>query len=256
MQGIRTFKRGGPRQKGRRFLLMGTLLLTSAIFLVGAPFVLFAISRIGREDWLILGNVGQAYGGVAAIFGIIALFGVIDSLRVQHRDSTANLELIQRTVHADLLARSIEDPELLACWGPPMHGNVAYNRQDFYCNQIVSFWRSMFEIGMITETGLEALAEHMFSNTPGRRYWSSIGRHFRKVDYRSVNDTAFFEIMERAYKRTSSRSTLEEKRTSPIDQAERSRTKRSTPYAALLVGLAAGAAVSGAASAIARRCVQ
>jgi hypothetical protein len=107
----------------RRLFLAGTALLATAFFLIGTPFLLLAIGHIRHNDWTQFSNEGQTYGGIAAIFGMLALVGVAISLVLQSRDAAANRELAQRTVHADLLSRAFDDPGLLACWGLSYQGD-------------------------------------------------------------------------------------------------------------------------------------
>lgn len=189
------------RRTLRYLLLTVTALLATAAFLVGAPFVLLALSNVNRSDWTQLSNVGQAYGGVAAMFGMLALIGVAASLVLQARESVANRELAQRTTHSDLLSKALDDPALRACWGPSFHGNDEQDRQHLYSNMIVSFWRSMFEIGKITEDQLGALSAQMFADAAGRRYWSIAGPHQRR-HYITERDKRFVQILDKQYART------------------------------------------------------
>jgi hypothetical protein len=167
-------------------------------FLLCSPLALKALGGIGGSDWTELSSIGQAYGGVAAIFGMLALGGVTASLAIQSRDSAANRELHQRTLHTELLLRALDDPKLRECWGPSHHSDEEQDRQHFYTNTIVSFWRSMFEIGKITEDQLLALSTRMFSSPPGQRYWSIAGPH-RGAHYLSDRDARFIEILNLAH---------------------------------------------------------
>ncbi len=240
------------RRALRRFLLAGAALLAMTVFLLGAPLVLLALGNVSRSDWTQLSNVGQAYGGIAAVFGMLALVGVAASLVLQSRESAANRELVQRTIHSDLLLRALDDPQLRACWGPSRHGNGEQDRQHFYTNMIVSFWRSMFEIGKITEDQLRALSARMFASPPGRRYWSIAGLH-QEAHYVAERDRKFVEILDREYARATADAGADEPpRTSP-KRTPRNSVANAATIVALAAGLAGGTLISGALSMMRRR---
>jgi hypothetical protein len=102
----RTAKSQNEHHALRRVLLVITALIVAVGFVVGTPFALLAISYIHRGDWLQFSNEGQAYGGIAAVFGMLALVGVAASLVLQSRESVANREVAQRTIHSDLMSKA------------------------------------------------------------------------------------------------------------------------------------------------------
>jgi hypothetical protein len=188
-----------PRsQHLRRLLVAAAVLLAVAAFLIGTPFLLLAVGLVHHNDWTRFSNEGQAYGGIAAVLGMLALVGVAASLVLQSREAAASRELAQRTIHADLISKALDDPALRACWGPSRHGNDEQERQHLYTNLIVSFWRSMFEIGKITEDQLHALSARMFANAPGRKYWSIAGPH-QITRYVTERDRKFAEILDQEH---------------------------------------------------------
>jgi hypothetical protein len=193
----RAVKNRGRGRAARRLQLIGGVLLAAAAFLVGTPYLFLAIARLRANDWTQFSNEGQAYGGIAAVFGMLALLGVAASLVLQSRETAISRELAQRNVHTDLLSKALDDPALLACWGPTLDGDEV-DRQHIYTNMIVQFWRSMFEIGKVTEDQLHGLAAQMFGGEPGRRYWSA-ARTFQKTYYASDIDAKFFDTMEHEY---------------------------------------------------------
>lgn len=97
------------RRTARRLLLAAAALLATAAFLIGTPFLLLAIGHVRHNDWTRFSNEGQAYGGIAAAFGMLALLGVAASLVLQSREAAANRELAQRTIQGDLLSRALDD---------------------------------------------------------------------------------------------------------------------------------------------------
>jgi hypothetical protein len=105
------------RELARRIRFAAVAILIAAAFLAGTPFLLLAVGNVRPNDWTQFSNEGQAYGGIAAVLGMLALVGVGASLILQARDAANNRELTQRTIHAELLSKGLEDPALLACWG-------------------------------------------------------------------------------------------------------------------------------------------
>lgn len=243
------------RRTVHRLLLVAAALLTAAAFLIGTPFLLLAVGHVRHNDWAEFSNEGQAYGGIAAVFGMLALLGVAASLVLQSRDAAASREMAQRTIHADLLSRALSDPALLACWGPSVHGDDQQDRQHIYTNLIVSFWRSMFEIGKITDDQLRVSSAQMFAGAPGRRYWLIAGPH-QETHYVSDRDRRFVEILDQEHaKATASAQTAELSRPElarPTSARPTSANDHST-IATLMLGIAGGAVLS-AAVAVASRC--
>jgi hypothetical protein len=237
------------RRTVRRLLLAAVALLATAAFLIGTPFLLLAIGHVRHNDWTRFSNEGQAYGGIAAVFGMLALLGVAVSLVLQSRDAAANRELAQRTIQADLLSRALNDRELLACWGPSLHGDDQQDRQHIYTNLIVSFWRSMFEIGKITDDQLRVLSARMFAGAPGRRYWTIAGPH-QESHYVTDRDRKFVQILDQEHVKASVGTYTAE---SPKSEGSRSAMAGDhSTIAALSLGIVGGAVLSGAV-AVARR---
>ncbi len=234
----------------RRLLLAAAALLAAATFLVGTPFLLLAISHIRHNDWAEFSSEGQTYGGLAAVFGMLALIGVAASLILQSRETAANREMTHRTIHTDLLSRALEDPKLHACWGPSLHGNAEQDRQHLYTNLIIQFWHSMFDMGKITEDQLRALSARMFTGTPGRRYWSIAGP-FQKAHYLTDMDRKFIRILDEEH----SKATV----IAPVDEQSESATLPGTlrrdrsAIITLTLGFVGGAVISRVAAAARHR---
>ncbi|MFI6938476.1 DUF6082 family protein [Streptomyces sp. NPDC050418] len=169
--------------------------------MLGTPYVLAALHGLHGDAWRDAGEVAGVYGGVATILGMLALAGVAGSLLLQAREGAANREVAQRSFHTELILRAIDDPALRACWGPlPQEDEEA--RQHLYTNLIVTFWRSMFEIGKITDDQLRLLAAQLFAGTPGRRYWALAGPAM-SAQYTRKRDREFLLILQLACDRAS-----------------------------------------------------
>ncbi|MET7333316.1 DUF6082 family protein [Nonomuraea sp. NPDC005650] len=237
------------RRFARRLLIALAVISIMAGILLGAPFLLLRVGRTDRESWAMLSDIGEAYGGVASVFGMLALVGVAASLVLQSREAAANRELAQRTIHTDLLIKALDDPALRACWGPSFHNDDERDREHLYTNLIVSFWRSMFEIGKITEVQLHALAGELFAGAPGRRYWTVAGPH-QGARYVTKRDRRFVQILNRAYAEASIGDP--QTRTNP-EPVMREMTRDRSAMAALGAGFIVGVLISGAVSVVRRR---
>jgi len=69
---------------------------------------------IGANDWPLLGNIGQAYGGVSAVLSSLALIGIAASTAIQARQQKAEHIAIVRSFQLSLYDLARENPEL--CW--------------------------------------------------------------------------------------------------------------------------------------------
>jgi Family of unknown function (DUF6082) len=225
----------------RRVLFTVTALVAAAAFTVGTPFLLLTISHIRPSDWTELSSEAQTYGGVAAVFGMLALVGVAGSLILQSREIAASRELAQRTIHTDLLSRALHDPKLNACWGPSLHGDADADRQHLYTNMIVQFWHSMFEIGKITEDQLHALSAQLFRGMPGRRYWSIAGP-FQKSHYLTETDRRFMGILDEEHTRQAARAVTNSR--SKFATLPKALTDNRSAITTLTLGLVTGAVLS------------
>ena len=113
-----------PRHPIFRYSLwITTAILAAVAFGVATPYAFLLVGRIHPNDWGQFSNEGQAYGGIAAVIGMLAIAGVVASLILQSRESAANRVLANRTFQADLVFKALEEPELIECWGRhPMPG--------------------------------------------------------------------------------------------------------------------------------------
>jgi len=232
----------------RYILWISTALIVVAAFTVVTPYVFLAVGRIRPDDWAQFSNEGQAYGGVAAVIGMLAIGGVVASLILQVRESKASHVQMERTYHTDLLNRSFDDPELIECWGVP-YGDIRKLKQAGYVNMIVSYWFAMFEIDRKSEAELHRLGTEIFSGMPARDYWpgarsswisASVGRKY----------TRFVAIMDEEYERAVARGPAA---SWPIPKALAPRADgERMMISGLAIGSLCGAALAGAAAAILR----
>jgi hypothetical protein len=115
---------------------------------------------------------------------------------------------------------------------------------------IVSFWRSMFEIGKITEDQLHALSAYMFAGAPGRRYWTVAGPH-QRAHYVSERDRRFVEILDQEYTKAAVSTPAAESRKPKVTRLPPAGSH--STIATLALGVAGGAILSEVVSATRRR---
>jgi hypothetical protein len=196
-------KLASARRRRRIFryaLWVVTALLATVAFAVATPYLLIAVSHIRPTDWGQFSNEGQAYGGIAAVIGMLAIVGVAASLFLQTRDAAVNRAQADRASYENIVQLSLDDPDLLACWGPSDRNPKEY-KQQMYTNMIVSYWNFMFRLGNIGEPELRSVASDMFAGVPGRKYWQIAGP-LRKAILPSDPDQKFVTILNEAYQKT------------------------------------------------------
>jgi hypothetical protein len=217
-----------------------TALLATAGFGIATPYVLLAVGHIRPGDWAQFSNEGQAYGGIAAVIGMLAIVGVVASLVLQVRESAANRVQMERTFHADLVNRAIDDPDLVECWGVP-YGDLTKIKQVGYVNLILSNWFAMFEVGRNTEAELHELAAAIFMGMPGRDYWPSARSSW--MEARSNKERRFGVIMDEEYERAvASEPPLKW----PVRKTQRSKSiSEQSMIGGLALGTMLGAVIAG-----------
>jgi len=188
------------RRRSPALLVSATIVGVIVALLLLTPAVLDQLARLRRSDWSLENNVGQAYGGLAAVLGTLALVGVSASLILQARDNALNREQMHRQFHNELMFKAIDDPELLTSWGDVGPQDFDPARKHMYTNLIVSFWSTMYSLGRLPEVELREAAYGMFSGTVGRGYWDAAAslRHSIAV---SKRDARFVAILDQEYER-------------------------------------------------------
>lgn len=101
----------------------------------------------------------------------------------------------------------------------------------------------MFEIGKITDDQLRVLSARMFAGAPGRRYWTIAGPH-QESHYVTDRDRKFVQILDQEHaKATFSTYTTE---SSKSEGSQSTLAGDHSTIAALALGIAGGAVLSGA----------
>lgn len=176
-----------------------TSVATTIAVLLGTPPLLRWLARTGGGDWNTQSAVGQAYGGIAAAIGTLAIGGVAVSLVLQVREAMASRDQLRRRFHVELTLRALDDPDLLECWGT-FGDNVREQRQHLYSNQIMSFWIMMYNMGKMSDAEVRSAAADIFGTPAGRRYWAASAPYWR-VQYPGKKDRRFVGIVDTEFEK-------------------------------------------------------
>jgi hypothetical protein len=180
------------------------VILGSAIFgaILGTPFLLHWAAP-GGLDWAELSDISQTYAAISVPLTAAALLGAVVSVTYQARQARVGQEEATSAIQRDLLARSLDDPDLALVWGPPVpHQITALQLKQFtYANMIVSFWHSDYVLGgwRMSDEALKVLSTHFFQGEVGREYWTMFGAGWREGGARERRSRRFLEILNRSF---------------------------------------------------------
>ena len=157
--------------------------------IIGIVFAPLGMALLAKEngEWALLGNVGQAYGGVSALISALALIGVAGALLVQaHQHKLDRLTAVRgRQSHIHSVVR--EDPQL---YSPVIGGDLEDERsmrRRMLRLESLHYLATGFDTGLLTEETLrsEAFAA-FFRYEENRQFWEMansywlVGTHSRK----------------------------------------------------------------------------
>ncbi|MET7329649.1 DUF6082 family protein [Nonomuraea sp. NPDC005650] len=172
-------------------LLGGTLLLLSPL----AASIL--AESIPGLDWVLLSNIGQAYGSVAALLTALSLVGVMVSTLIQARSVRLASEQTWRLTQLELAKLVIDDPKLVQFEGTPWRGpeDDLPLRLRILTNLWLEQWRSMHNFGLMDDAEIRRLASGLFEGEAGRRHWMEHSEGYR-ADQRNVRTRTFPRILD------------------------------------------------------------
>jgi len=177
------------------------LIVLVAVGLIGvSPFAL-GLFHGTTVRWERLSFIGQTYGAASAVVAVVALVGVVVTLRLQAREIARAREATRRQAHTELLKMAMEDPDLEDCWGPvEFPDDPKMRKQQLYTNMILTAWETSFEMKLTPEHRLRAHANEMFQGQPGRDFWQS-ARELRLTTWANRHERRFQEILDEEYRR-------------------------------------------------------
>lgn len=143
--------------------------ITAAILLVlTLPPLAFAAGR-GGVTWPRLAEIGEAYGGVAAIISALALVGVTASLLLQWRQTRLAQLFALREHHFELMRLGLEHPGMLILTDQPEGPNDG--RAAWYANMWIAFWALEWDLGIRSEAQLRIAVGPIFRFNPAVVEW-------------------------------------------------------------------------------------
>ena len=174
------------RRAARRLIMYSyvkvvTLVITiaaSGTAIIFAPLAMELLGK-GTRDWALLGNVGQAYGGVSALISALALFGVAGALLVQASQHKLDRLTAVRGQHSRILSIVREDLKLYA----PVMG-VELDDERSMCRRMLRiealhYLVIGFDTGLMTEETLRGeVFTEFFRYEENRQFWETGNSHW------------------------------------------------------------------------------
>jgi Family of unknown function (DUF6082) len=154
-----------------KMVALVVIIVAAVIGIVFAPFGMALLAK-GTKEWALLGNVGQAYGGVSALISALALIGVTGALLVQARQHKLDRLTAVRGQSSHISSVVREDIQLYA----PVVGGELEDERSMRCRMLrIEFLHYLaigFNTGLLTEESLrgEAFAG-FFRYEENRQFW-------------------------------------------------------------------------------------
>lgn len=170
--------------------------LTIFTLIAASPLFVQWYTRQFQLDWLTLGNAGQAYGFISAIFSALA-FGVIAwSAQLQTKETRAQRLESFRATHIRIFELALNDPYLLACW-PMTQEEMGREKRQAYLNLLLWWWHYNFCEGLGTEPELRYEVAYLLRGEAGREFLLR-NRRFR-LEPQTRTSARFFQIIDEEY---------------------------------------------------------
>lgn len=154
-----------------RIVALVVIIVAAVIGIVFAPLGMALLAK-GNREWALLGNVGQAYGGVSAIISALALIGITGALLVQANQHKVDRLTAIREQHSHINSVIREDLQLYApVMGADLEDERSLRRRLLRV-EALQYLVSGFDSGLLTEETLrsEAFTE-FFRYEENRQFW-------------------------------------------------------------------------------------
>ncbi|MFF5078730.1 DUF6082 family protein [Actinoplanes sp. NPDC000266] len=189
---------GAPVRRSINILAYALVLLVAAGVAAGviaSPAVMRMI-YVEDRDYSAVADVGQAYGGAAAVISCIALFVVVASVAMQFVQLKGMRRDAFMQFNEDLVRLAMENPKYRQCWGARMSPDGVDEDLFYYCGKVIKSWSWAYEIKKIDETRAREYLEKFFESEVPRLYWQHHGDWHRRGGSREgfpafVNDEYF-----------------------------------------------------------------
>jgi hypothetical protein len=152
---------------------LATVIMASIIAIVFAPLGMGLFARRSGE-WELLGNVGQAYGGVSALISALALFGITGALLVQANQHKLDRLTAVRGQHSHILSVVRQDLQLYAPVMGAELGDERSMRRRMFRIEAFHYLATGFEMGLVTEEILRGeVFAGFFHYEENRQFWET-----------------------------------------------------------------------------------
>jgi hypothetical protein len=145
-----------------------------------------------RSDWTTPANVGEAYGGVAAILAGLALCGVVVSIAIQRRQLAIQLNLAIRERQFDLTRVLLEYPQATA----NLLGSSLSTESALLNLHISQYWL-VFDTGAHDPATMASELALVFQTEDARRWWADGGGRFWRT-FHARRSVAFARVVDEA----------------------------------------------------------
>jgi hypothetical protein len=143
-----------------------------------SPLALGILEGLTRSSWTTLSQIGETYGGAAAILTAATLGGIIASLVLQVRESKIAREQATRSMHFDLVRITMDEPRLLAAVGlSPQTGpdDLEELRERQLANLWLTYWHTIYDLDYLPTAGLRIYLNEFFRGDSARTFWADVG---------------------------------------------------------------------------------
>jgi Family of unknown function (DUF6082) len=188
------------------YFALPSLLLLFVLLIVSSPAALSFLASddsartlFGDTDWPLASTAGQAYGGISAVLAGVALLAVAVSLIYQARQTKVGQLQAVHSMQLELVALAYDNPDLMAGWTSGSGTSYAEWRKNTYLNLIFRYLRMDYELGNLSDKGLQRNMRNRFKSILGRTYWSE-AKSAWEIASDNRRRRRFYEITETAFK--------------------------------------------------------
>ncbi|MCG5215201.1 DUF6082 family protein [Streptosporangium soli] len=158
---------------------MTAIALVCLLAVILSPLALGVVEGLTRSSWTRLSEIGQTYGGAAAILTAVAFGGVIASLILQVRESKVSREQAVRSMHSDLVRMTMDEPELLRAIGvlnpQASKDELTKLRERQLVNLWLTYWHTLYDLDHLPAAGLRLYLREFFQGDAARSFWTDAG---------------------------------------------------------------------------------
>ena len=169
-------RRTALRQTMRYRMKIALIAIIVIAVVIGILFAPVGLELLGKENrnWTLLGNVGQAYGGISAVISALALIGVIGTLLIQAHQHTLDRMTAVRGRQAQIYSVIREDPLL---YGQVLgySGEESAVRRRTFRIELLQYYSMGFETGLLTGAVLRSdVFAGFFRYEENRQFWEMV----------------------------------------------------------------------------------